>query len=197
MRAISSRVTWAREIVEKKKVIGFVGMPGSGKSTALEVARRWGPVVIMGNVVRAAVRATGQDITPENLRAMAQSLRNQHGPQAISLECIKQIISLPDNIVFVDGLRSPAEVKTFRQNWKFPVIAITAKDNNRHRWLAARGRPDDTQATEKIRLRDEQELNFGVGDVIANAEYSIPNKGSIEDLQKRSKTTIEKVLKHY
>ncbi len=196
VRATSSRVTQAREIVEKK-VIGFVGMPGSGKSTALEVARQWGPVVIMGDVVRAAVRATGQNITPENLRATAQSLRNQHGPQAISLECIKQIIALPDNIVFVDGLRSPAEVTTFRQNWKFPVIAITAKDEDRHRWLAARGRPDDTQVTEKIRLRDELELNFGVGDVIANADYSIPNKGSIEDLQKRCKTTIEKVLKHY
>ncbi len=196
MRAIHSRVRLAREIVEKK-VIGFVGMPGSGKSTALEVARLWGPVVIMGDVVRAAVRATGQEITPENLRAMAQSLRNQYGPQAISLECVKQIIALPENVVFVDGLRSPAEVSTFRQKWKFPVIAIFAKDEERHRWLAARGRADDTQATEKIHLRDEQELKFGVGDVIANADYSIPNKGSIEDLQKRCKKTIKQVLKHY
>ncbi len=181
----------------EKKVIGFVGMPGSGKSTALEVARQWGVIVIMGDVVRAAVRATGQDITPENLRAMAQSLRNQHGPQVISLECIKLIITLPDNSIFVDGLRSPVEVTTFRQNWKFPVIAVTAKDADRHRWLAARGRPDDTEVTEKIRLRDEQELKFGIGDVIANADYSIPNKGSVKELQKRCKQTIEQVLKHY
>ncbi len=172
-------------------------MPGSGKSTALEIAQQWGPVVIMGDVVRAAVRANGQEITPENLRAMAQSLRNQHGPEAISLECIKQINSLPESVVFVDGLRSPAEVVTYRKNWKFPVIAIIAEEANRHQWLAARGRPDDTQVMQKIRLRDEQELKFGVGDVITNADYRIPNKGSIEDLQKRCKKTIEKVLKHY
>ncbi len=196
MRAIYSSVILAREIVEKK-VIGFVGMPGSGKSTALEVARQWGPVVIMGDVVRAAVRANGQEITPENLRAMAQSLRNQYGPQAIALECIKQITSLPDNVVFIDGLRSMAEVATFRQHWKFPVIAITAKEDDRHQWLSIRGRADDTQALEKIRQRDEQELKFGVGDVIANADNVILNKDAIEDLQKRCKKTIEKVLKHY
>ncbi len=196
MRVIYSCVRVARETVGKK-VIGFVGMPGSGKSTALEVAQQWGPVVIMGDVVRAAVRANGQDITPENLRAMAQTLRNQHGSQAIALECVKQINALSDPVVFVDGLRSPAEVATFRQSWKFPVIAITAKDEDRHQWLAARGRPDDSQVTEKIRLRDEQELKFGIGDVIANAEYSIANKGSIKDLQVRCKKTIEQVLKHY
>ncbi len=196
MRAIYSRVAWAGEIMDKK-VVGFVGMPGSGKSTALEVARQWGPVVMMGDVVRAAVRANRQEITPENLRAMAQSLRNQHGPQAIALECIKQITSLPDNVVFIDGLRSAAEVATFRQYWKFPVIAITAKDADRHQWLASRGRPDDTQVLEKIRQRDEQELKFGVGDVIANADTVISNKGTIKDLQKLCKKTIEKVLKHY
>lgn len=181
----------------EKKVIGFVGMPGSGKSTALEVARQWGPVVIMGDVVRDAVRATGQDITPENLRAMAQQFRNLNGPQAVALECVKKITTLQNDVVFIDGLRSPPEVSNFRQTWKFPIIAITARDADRHRWLAARGRPDDTQVAEKIRLRDERELKFGIDEVIAHADYVIRNKGTIEDLQKQCKKTIQKVLKHY
>ena len=39
------------------KVYGFVGLPGSGKSEAADVARELGiPVVTMGDVIRQACR---------------------------------------------------------------------------------------------------------------------------------------------
>lgn len=180
-----------------KKVIGFVGLPGSGKSTALEVAMQWGPVVTMGDVVRAAVRKCGLEITPENLRTMSSHLRQVSGPQAIALECVNQIEGLEDEIVFVDGLRSLEEVKEFRGHWKFPIIAIVAQDQDRHRWLRARGREDDSQEEEKIRERDERELSFGIGDVIASADYTIYNLGTIEVLQANSENTIKEVIDYY
>ncbi|HMF33329.1 MAG TPA: AAA family ATPase [Candidatus Lokiarchaeia archaeon] len=180
-----------------QKVIGFVGMPASGKSTALEVAREWGPVVTMGDVVRAAVRDEGDEITPKNLRAMALHLRELHGPQAIAMECVRQIEELGAEIVFIDGLRSPTEVAEFRASWKFPIIAIVARDEDRYQWLAARGRDDDEQEQEKIRQRDEQELALGIGDVIANADYTIYNYGTIEELQQACESTIREVIENY
>ena len=183
--------------MKAKKVIGFVGMPASGKSTALEVARQWGPVVTMGDVVRAAIRAEGQDITPENLRAMATHLRELNGSQAIAIECVRQIEESEEDIVFVDGLRSLAEVEEFRATWKFPVIAIVARDEDRHQWLAARGREDDAQEEEKIRQRDEQELALGIAEVISSADYTIDNHGTIEELQTSCGQVIQEVIDNY
>jgi dephospho-CoA kinase len=43
-------------------VIGIVGLPGSGKSEAADVAAEMGvPVVTMGDVIRAACRERGLD----------------------------------------------------------------------------------------------------------------------------------------
>ena len=78
----------------------------------------------MGDVVRAAVRMQGLEITPDNLRATSIHLRKLHGPQAIALQCVKQSENLEEDVFFIDGLRLPAEVEEFRGHWKFPIIAI-------------------------------------------------------------------------
>ena len=46
------------------KVIGFVGLPASGKTEAAKVAQELGiPIIRMGDVVREEVKRRGLDIT--------------------------------------------------------------------------------------------------------------------------------------
>ena len=61
------------------KIVGFVGMPGSGKSVAADVAREMNiPVVVMGDVIREEAARRGLDPTDKNLGAVGNDLRTRH-----------------------------------------------------------------------------------------------------------------------
>ncbi|MHC1593685.1 MAG: AAA family ATPase, partial [Methanotrichaceae archaeon] len=50
------------------KIVGFVGMPGSGKSVAADVARQMGiQVVVMGDVIRDEAARLGLEPCDQNL----------------------------------------------------------------------------------------------------------------------------------
>ncbi|PHQ44701.1 hypothetical protein DJ68_17060, partial [Halorubrum sp. C3] len=60
-------------------VIGTVGLPGSGKGEAANVAEAAGiPVVVMGDVVRAECRRRGLD-PAQHHGQMAGTLREEEG----------------------------------------------------------------------------------------------------------------------
>jgi dephospho-CoA kinase len=177
-----------------RKVIGFVGMPGSGKSTALNVAKKYGPIIIMGDVVRDETTKRGLAITSENLGAVAKKLREENGPDVIALRCIDKIQLLKDKIIFIDGIRCPTEVAFFRKSFPIIVVAVDAPDESRHKWIMARGRADDSTLLATIKQRDERELGFGLKKVIEKADHKIINSGSIELLEKSCETLITKIL---
>ena len=99
-----------------------------------------------------------------------------------------------NKIIFVDGLRSMDEVKIFRKYWDFPIIAIICDKEVRYKRMTLRGRADDTDNLKKLIERDERELSFGVGDVIANADYKINNDSDIESLMKNTRDIVLKIL---
>lgn len=180
--------------VNKKIVIGFVGLPGSGKSTALEGITQFGPIVTMGDIVRNEVKSRGQEINSITLGNMAKELRDKFGPDIIAKKCIDLIKSKEDPIIFVDGIRSMHEVELFRQHWEFPIIAIICEDSTRHARLIERGRSDDSMNQELIKERDIREMGFGVGHVIESAEYRVENKFDKEDLKQQVNKIIQKII---
>ena len=105
------------------KVIGFCGLPGSGKSTAIQSITDLGKVVTMGDVIRNEARLRGIEPSGENLGKIAKELREIGGPEIVAKKCVELINELGEEIVFVDGLRSMSEVNIFRLSWKFPIIA--------------------------------------------------------------------------
>ncbi|MEJ2296388.1 MAG: AAA family ATPase, partial [Candidatus Lokiarchaeota archaeon] len=61
------------------KVIGFCGLPGSGKSTALESVKNLGIIVNMGDVIRNEAIKKSIELTDENLGQLARSMRLELG----------------------------------------------------------------------------------------------------------------------
>ena len=178
-----------------KKVIGIVGMPGAGKSTAIEIGREFGEIIVMGNIVREETKLRGLDITSQNLGRIAKKLREEEGKDVIAQRCIKKITLSSNNIVILDGIRSMHEVKLFQEIFQLVIIAIEVPDNIRHEWLKTRGRADDSISLEKILARDKREIDFGIKEVIKNAGFSIKNIGDIEELRNNCKLTFEMIIK--
>ncbi len=166
------------------RVIGTVGLPGSGKGEAATVARdKEIPVVVMGDVIRDVCRDRGLD-PAEHHGQVAQQLREDEGQAAVAKRSLPQVRDSLDtaDITLIDGLRSPTEVEAFNSAFgeEFLLVSIEAPFELRAERLADRGRDASDTDLETLRTRDERELALGIGDVMQSAELTVDNSGGIE-----------------
>lgn len=171
-------------------VVAFTGMPGAGKTDAVEEARRRGlPIVVMGDFVRAEARARGLDPVDANLGAVAQDMRRTQGADVFARKTVDEIQRrhATDPLVVVDGVRSLDEIRTLRSRLgrTFHLVAIEAPEPQRHARLRARGRADDSASPEQVRARDEREKAWGLADAIRTADARIQNDGTLESFRRR------------
>jgi len=180
------------------QIIGTVGLPGSGKSEAADVARDRGvPVVTMGDVIRQECRDRGLDPAVHH-GDIAQRLREEHGPGAIaerSLPMIHEALAETDTgTVLVDGIRSGTEVDIFADEFgeAFLLVCIEAPFEQRATRLDLRGRDAGAEGGgESLAQRDERELGFGMDEAIERADVTIANDGSLETFHDRVRTLLE------
>lgn len=186
------------------RIIGTVGLPGSGKGEAADVARAEGiPVVTMGDVVRDECRARGLDPS-EHHGDIAQKLREEEGETAIAdrtVERIREAIGGVDDgvrrtevgddadaeVVLVDGLRAPVEVDVFQAAFgeDFLLVAVDAPFDLRAERLGERGREATDLDRRKLREREERELGFGMDEVIDAADVTVANTDTLEAFRDR------------
>jgi dephospho-CoA kinase len=179
------------------KVICICGLPGSGKTTAIEAIEGLGVVLTMGDVVRNEAKKRNLEPSGGNIGKIAKKLREEGGPAIIAEKCVDLIKSRKQEIIFVDGVRSCSEINIFRKFWKFPIIAIVVDEEKRFDRLLKRGRSDDPKNLEFLKERDKREIEFGLDKVIENADYIIQNNSSIDDLKKKTRKVIIEVINNY
>jgi len=171
------------------KVLGTVGLPGSGKGEAAAVAREAGvPVVTMGDVIREACRDRGLD-PAEHHGSVARALREEEGEAAIAERSLPHIRAALDEseTVLVDGLRAPVEADRFEEAFgdAFVLVSVEAPFETRAERLADRGRDDSDLDREALREREERELGFGMGEVMERADVTVSNTGSLDAFRER------------
>lgn len=175
------------------RIIGTVGLPGSGKGEAASVARGLDiPVVTMGDVIREACRARGLD-PGDHHGEIAVALREEEGDTAIaerSLSLIREALTDHDTVL-VDGIRSDTEVEFFEETFgsDFILLAIDAPFDLREKRLEDRKRDDPS--VESLEERDERERGFGMGTAIADADVTIENTQTIEAFHKQIRKLLE------
>jgi len=176
------------------RVIGTVGLPGSGKGEAAAVARETGvPVVTMGDVIREACRDRGLD-PAEHHGEVARALRKEDGPAAIaerSLPVIEAALADSDTVL-VDGLRSDVELDRFRAAFgdSFRLVSVEAPFETRADRLLDRARDDSDLDREALREREERELGFGMGEVMDRADVVIENTDTLEAYRERLRAVL-------
>jgi len=182
------------------KIIAFVGLPLSGKSTASSVAREMGiPVVVMGDVVREEVRRRGLELTDENAGRVANELREKEGMDAIAKRCIPKVMEAGKDkgVVVIDGVRGIAEVERFKKSFgdDFVLIAIESPLELRFERARKRKREDDRgmESIEDLRRRDEREISWGMLEAMQRANLTVENVSDIEDFRDK----IREVLKAF
>ncbi|MGB9135263.1 MAG: AAA family ATPase [Candidatus Bathyarchaeia archaeon] len=176
-------------------VIGVAGMPGAGKATVVEVAKKkdYG-VVVMGDEVREETKRRNLELTPENVGKVMLLMRQEEGPAAVAKRCVPKIEQLRKPVVIVDGIRSIYEADAFKKHFpKFKLLAIHTSPETRFKRLFRRKRSDDPERWETFLERDWRELHVGLGSVIASADVIIVNEGKREQLKSEVQSFLENV----
>ena len=177
------------------KLILVVGMPGAGKSVVVDIAEKeYGlPVYTMGDVVREETMKRYGVITPETMTKTARELREKYGPEYVAVKTLERIGKDRD-VVLIDGVRSLDEVEYFKKHGDVVIVAIHASPKTRFKRLLARKRPGDPRSWEDFVARDLTELRFGIGNVIALADYMIVNEGDVEDTRREVRRVLKEIV---
>ncbi len=179
------------------KIVAFTGMPCSGKSEAVYIAKDKGIQVIrMGDVVWTETKNQGLELNDKNVGEVANSMRNKYGKDIWARRTVDEVKSLnKTDYIIVDGIRNIEEINLFKNELSsdFVVIAIDAPNELRKKRALSRGRKDDSNDIKNIEERDKRELRWGIGDVIASADIVISNEGSIDEFRRRVKEVLQKL----
>jgi dephospho-CoA kinase len=183
--------------MKRKIVIGVTGMPGAGKATVVEVAKKMGcGIVVMGDEVREETKRRGLEPTPENVGKVMLKMRQEGGPAAVAKRCVPKIEKMKNRVVIVDGIRSLYEADEFKKHFpRFKLLAIHSSPETRFKRLFKRKRSDDPASWEVFLERDWRELRVGIGSAIASADVMMVNEGKRATLKKEVQKFLEKVTR--
>jgi len=176
------------------KIIAFTGMPASGKSEAVQLAKDKGiPVIRMGDLVWEETKRQGRPLNDKNVGSVATTMRKKHGMDIWAKRTVEKIHSLKKSLrLVIDGVRNMEEIEYFKKELglDFFVVAIDAPDELRRKRAIARGRTDDSKDLKDLEERDKREIHWGLQKVIANADIIIQNNGSLDQFQKQVLTML-------
>ncbi len=166
----------------KSKAILIIGMPGSGKDEFAMVARKMGIEVInMGDVVREFTRNKGLSISMSG--EIASRERRDNGMDIWAKRTIERVKS---NFVVIEGVRNVEEIVRFRKDMQIGlVVGISSGRDIRFGRLLKRGREDDPKNIEEFQAREQRELSWGIGNVIATADHYICNDSTIDEFREK------------
>jgi len=184
--------------LKDKIILGVAGMPGAGKATVVEVAKKMGfGIVVMGDEVREETKRRDLKSTPEAVGKVTLKMRRESGPAVVAERCISKIENLKNKVVIVDGIRSLYETDAFKKHFpNFKLFAIHSSLETRFKRLFKRKRSDDPAGWETFLERDWRELHVGLGSVIASAEVMIVNEGKRAELKIEVEKLLENITKN-
>ncbi len=209
--------------VSKMKVFAVAGMPGAGKSTVMDRVKSEGFFVIrMGDLVMEEARRRGINITDSNVGEMASQMRrenrarirgknipltmfdadrkekmNREGFGYWATKTVDRILkSASSEVIFIDGTRGDKEIEVFRRRFNdFQVIAVHAPRRERYKRVVSRKREADVLSFDELVARDERELSWGLGNVIATADIMMVNDGPLEEFLTQIETFVRDIIK--
>lgn len=187
-------------------IIAFVGMTGSGKSTAAEglIERGW-TFIRFGQVTIDKLKEAGLEINPDNEKTVREGLRKDYGMGAfatLSLPAVKEG-TLTGSVV-IDGLYSWSEYKILKDAFgdTLYVIAVYASPKTRYARLEKRlndaaNDPDFRNrplTAEQAHKRDHAEIeNIEKGGPIVMADFTVVNESTAESLTTQVLTYVDQI----
>lgn len=179
------------------KIVAFVGLAGSGKSSAVEYLTEKGiPKIYFGGIIYKAMEEAGIDVTWESQKAFREDIRAREGKDFVVKRAITEIqnlIAAGQHRIVLDGLYTWSEYKILKHQFpgEMTVIAVVTPKHERKRRMEHR--PERPMSAQEVDERDWAEIeNLEKGGPIAIADYFVHNDKDLDWLHKQ----LDEVLGH-
>lgn len=183
---------------ENVKIIAFVGLAGSGKSSAVEYLTAKGvPKIYFGGIIYKAMEKAGIAISWESQKQFREEIREKEGKDFVVKRAINEVhglINAGQHRIVLDGLYSWSEYKILKHEFpgEMTVVAVVTPKHMRKVRMAQR--PERPMTSQEVDERDWAEIeNLEKGGPIAIADYFIHNDKDVENLEKQIDSTLQSV----
>jgi dephospho-CoA kinase len=179
-----------------KIILGFVGLPASGKGTSAEYfqkkykASTYRFSTMLFDLLKRIYLETNRD----NLIKMSEAIRGTFGEDTMAKVMAKDAESDENNIIIVDGIRRMADIEYLSKLPNFVLIEIFADLRTRYERMIQRcEKPDDKTKTFEQFVEDhKRSTEMSIPEVAAHATEHLDNNGSLEDLRQKLDNLISK-----
>lgn len=180
------------------KIIAFVGLAGSGKSSAVEYMTEKGfPKIYFGGIIYKAMAEAGIEVTWESQAKFREEIRQKEGKDFVVRRAVKEardLIAAGQHRIVLDGLYTWSEYKILKHEFpgEMTVIAIVTPKHLRKQRMAKR--PERPMTAQEVDERDWAEIeNLEKGGPIAIADHFIINDGNIDNLHRQLDSTLSDI----
>lgn len=182
------------------KLLAFVGLAGSGKTSAVEYLSAKGyPKVYFGGIINKAMREIGLEPGSdwEREAKFREEIREREGKDFVvkrAINEIRDLMAAGQHQIVLDGLYTWTEYKILRHEFpgEMTVVAIVTPKHLRKQRLAKR--PERPMTAQQVDERDWEEIeNLEKGGPIAVADHFIHNDGSLEKLHEQVDVALQTI----
>lgn len=174
---------------ENVKIVAFVGLAGSGKSSAVEYLTEKGiPKVYFGGIIYKAMAEADIEVTWESQKQFREEIRKKEGKDFVVRRAIKEVrdlIGAGQHRIILDGLYSWSEYKILKHEFpgnEMAVIAVVTPKHLRKQRMAKR--TERPMTSQEVDERDWAEIeNIEKGGPIAIADYFMHNDKDVANLE--------------
>jgi dephospho-CoA kinase len=179
------------------KVIGTIGLIGSGKDTVAQyIARRYGYTIIsMRDLVKEVTEKEGLEPTRENLQTISEKYRKTYGMDYFARLATEKASGIGAKKVLISEMRKPEDITVPKARFgkDIMIILIEADPEIRFERLRKRGRLGDPKTFEQFQRQEKREYELYFSKSLHLAEYRIENNGTLEELYNK----IDSLLKEH
>jgi dephospho-CoA kinase len=162
-------------------------------AAAVNLRKKYGNNVIAERCVDEIIKISRNRINNHTTTTKIYKGNNKNNNPKSSHRKFKKV---EQDVYIIEGIRSPFEVNIFKKNFRnFKIIAIHSNPEVRYNRLKRRKRADDSSDYKTFLERDRRELKFGIGNVVALADFMLINEGPIPIFKNNVRALIANEIK--
>lgn len=181
---------------DKKLILGFVGLPASGKGTSAEYCqKKYGASTYrFSTMLFDLVNRIYVETNRDNLIKMSEAIRSTFGEDTMAKVMAKDASNDKNNLIVVDGIRRMADIEYLSKLPNFILIEIFADPRTRYERLIQRSEKadDKTKTFEQFMADHQRSTELTIPEVAGHAAEHLDNNGTAEDLYKKLDDLITK-----
>lgn len=180
-------------------IIGLVGLPGAGKTTAAIYLETKGfKRVTLSSFIKAEASRCGTAIhTREEYQDWGNKMRKEFGPHILAARAMEEVAKEKRTKIVIDGVRNPGEIAYLSFHSNFILIGVVAKTRVRYERILQRKGAKWAGDFSNFLKQERRERELGsdesgqrVTDCLGMTTHIVHNNTSTQDLYRSLDTNL-------